>query len=88
MVFINNIKSHTGLWREHKLLIKHLTETIHLFYMPEVHSYLVPMLMDWVYKGNNQTKEEACNCLAKILKYQHNSASREDLLCLINKDMH
>ena len=45
------------------------------------------MLMDFVYKGNTQTKEEACHCLAKILKYQHNSTMRDELLGMINKEM-
>jgi len=53
MVYIKEIKSYTGLWREHVKLVQNLTETIHLFYMPEVHQYLVPMLMDFVFKGNN-----------------------------------
>ena len=73
MVFINNIRGNAGLWREHLQLIKNLLQTIHLFYMPEVHSYLVPMLFEFVLKGNNYIKEMACQCLAKILKYQHNS---------------
>lgn len=55
--------------------------------MPEVHSYLVPMLFDFVFKGNNHIKELACQCLAKILKYQHHSPSRDELLSLINKDL-
>jgi len=80
MVFMNNIRSYTGMWREHAKLINNLKETIHLFYMPEVHSYLVPMLVDFVYKGNKDIKEAACNCLAKILKYQHHTPSREELL--------
>lgn len=69
MVFINNIRSYTGLWREHAKLINNLVETVHLFYMPEVHSYLVPMLVDFVYKGNKDIKDAACKCLARILKY-------------------
>ena len=69
MVYIKEIKSYTGLWREHVKLVQNLTETIHLFYMPEIHQYLVPMLMDFVFKGNNQLKDVSCHCLAKILKY-------------------
>ena len=37
MVYINNLRGYTGLWREHVKLIKNLTEVIHLFYMPEIH---------------------------------------------------
>lgn len=53
MVYINNIKGYTGMWREHVKLVDNLAEVIHLFYMPEIHQYLVPMLMDFVFKGNN-----------------------------------
>lgn len=87
MIFINNIRSNMGMWREHLVLIRNLLDTIHLFYMPEVHSYLVPMLFDFVFKGNNHIKEQACQCLAKILKYQHHSPSRDELLSMINKDL-
>ena len=87
MVFINNLRSYTGLWREHVRLIKNLTEVIHLFYMPEIHQYLVPMLIDFVYKGNRETKEASCELLAKILKYQHHTPSREELLNTVMKEM-
>lgn len=80
MVFINNMRAHSGLWREHSQLINNLTKTIHLFYMPEVHSYLVPMLFEFIVKGNNYVKELSCHCLAKILKYQHDSSFRDELL--------
>lgn len=87
MVFINNIRGHTGVWREHYKLIKNILDTVQLFYMPEVHNYLVPMLLDFVFKGNNDIKELSCHCLAKILKYQHNTQSRDELLALINKEL-
>lgn len=38
MVFINNIRSYQGNWREHARLIQNLSKVIHLFYMPEIHS--------------------------------------------------
>lgn len=75
------------MWREHVKLVNNLYEVIQLFYIPEVHQYLVPMLMDFVFKGNNQLKDVSCRCLAKILKYQHNSSSREEQLAMINKEM-
>lgn len=37
MVYINNIKGYTGLWREHVKLVENMTEVIDLFYMPEIH---------------------------------------------------
>ena len=87
MVYINNLRGYTGLWREHVKLIKNLTEVIHLFYMPEIHQYLVPMLIDFVYKGNRETKEASSELLGKILKYQHHSPSREELLSTVMKEM-
>jgi len=53
--------------------------------MPEVHQYLVPMLMEWIFKGNKEIKEVSCDCIAKILKYQHHTPSRDDLLqCIMS----
>lgn len=46
------------------------------------------MLMDFIYKGNRDIKDSACECLAKILKYQHHTASREELIQLIQKEMY
>ena len=48
MVFIQRIREIPGLWREHIQLIKHLTETIHLFYLPEIHRYLVPIFVEFI----------------------------------------
>ena len=69
MVFIQNLRRNTGLWREHVQLLRNLKEVIHLFYMPEIHKCLVPILIDFLYKGNKDIKEVACECLAKIMKY-------------------
>lgn len=52
MAFIQNLRGYTGMWREHVKLIQNLSETIHLFYMPEIHSLITPMLFDFVQKGN------------------------------------
>lgn len=65
MVFIINLSGFTrkqigqeyvcefnGLWREHSKLIKNLDEVIHLFYMPEIHEQLVPILIEFVKNGN------------------------------------
>lgn len=87
MVFINNLRGFTGLWREHVKLIKNLTEVIDLFYMPEIHQYLVPMLVEWIWKGNRETKEASCTLICKIIKFQHHTPSREELLNIILKDM-
>ena len=83
MVFITHIKEYGGLWREHVKLISNFNEVIHLFYMPEVHQLIVPMLFDFVHKGNNQISEVACHCIAIVLKFQHHSPSREEMLQII-----
>lgn len=88
MIFINNLRGYNGLWREHVKLIKNIGRTIHLFYMPEVHELLVPMLIDFISKGNKDIKEASCSCLAKIMKYQHHSPSRDELMTVIKKDLH
>ena len=45
------------------------------------------MLVEWVWKGNRDTNEAACELLAKILKLQHHSPSRDELLNIILKEM-
>jgi len=80
MVLITNIKGNTGLWREHWKLLKNLKEVLPLFYMPEVHSYLVPLLLEFVQEGNDQIKDVACDCLATIMKHQHHTPSRDNLI--------
>lgn len=69
LVFINSLRSFTGLWREHVKLIEQLTASIHLFYMPEIHQTIVPMLLEFVCTGNRDMQEAACMCIAKIIKY-------------------
>ncbi len=87
MVLITNMKSNTGLWREHWKLLSNLRQVLHLFYMPEVHSYLAPLLFEFVQEGNDQMKEITCDCLATILKHQHHSASRENLLQRVQQQL-
>ena len=87
MVFIKNICGQTGVWREHLKLLENLLKTIHLFYIPEIHNYLTPMMLDFVFKGNNEIKEMSCHILAKILYFQHHTPSREEMLALINKEL-
>ena len=55
--------------------------------MPEVHQLLVPMLLEFAIHGNKHTQEASCSCLAKILQYQHHSASRDELLNAIKKEL-
>ena len=88
MVFLSHLRGFTGSWREHVKLVQHLEEVIHLFYMPEVHQVLVPMLLDFLLHGNKHAQEAACSCLAKILQYQHHSPSRTELLQAVKKELY
>jgi len=69
MVLVHRIKEVGGMWREHVQLVQNLVEVIDLFYMPEVHVYLVPLLFDFLVNGNKTLREVSCECLAKIAKY-------------------
>ena len=68
-------------------MIQNLSKVIHLFYMPEIHQCSVPMLIDFLYKGNKDIKEASCNCLAIIMQHQHHSPSRDELLDIIKKEL-
>lgn len=37
MPFIQNVAELEGNWREHLKLLENLEQTMHLFYMPEIH---------------------------------------------------
>ena len=88
IVFIKNLSGHHGMWREHLKLVNALNEVVHLFYMPEMHSNLVPILVDFLYKGNQELQDASCLCFAKILKFQHQTESRKELLYIIRKEMY
>lgn len=45
------------------------------------------MLFEFILKGNNYIKELTCHCLAKILKYQHDSNFKEELIESIAKEL-
>ena len=64
MTFVTNIKCEEGLWREHIKLLKNLEETVHLFYMPEIHNILVPVIFEFVIEGNTNVRDAAAKCLA------------------------
>ena len=87
LVFMNRLRSYPGWWREHLQLIRNLNQVVHLFYMPEIHTHVVPMLMEWVAAGNRELQQEACKCLAKIYQWQHHSTSRTELQGVINQQL-
>lgn len=69
IVFIRDLQAFDGLWREHVKLCQELEPVIELFYMPEVHNLLVPLLTNFLRTGNKTLRKEVCTLLAKILKY-------------------
>ena len=46
-----------------------MVEVIDKFYLPEIHDYIVPVVIDFIYRGNNQLKDVSCHLIAKIMKY-------------------
>ena len=40
-----------------------------MFYMPEVHHLLVPLLTNFLVTGNKTLRKSVCALLAKIIKY-------------------
>lgn len=52
MIFVQNVCEQEGLWREHLRLLQNIEETIHLFYMPEIHNSIVPVLTTFAIEGN------------------------------------
>jgi len=44
MSMFESIQNNEGAWRDHVMLVSHLEKVIHLFYLPEIHVNLVPIL--------------------------------------------
>jgi hypothetical protein len=83
MIFITNVKNIDGGWRHHLLLIKNTEETLQLFYMPEIHNQLVPIILEFLMTGNTHVRTESCKILAKVIKLQHHIPYREELIMFI-----
>ena len=69
-----------GQWREHLKLLQNFEDTIHLFYMPEIHIQMIPFIKELAVEGNTSIKHQAVYLLAKILQYQHHVPAREELI--------
>ena len=87
MIFVTNIRNIDGGWRHHLLLIKNFEETLHLFYMPEIHNQLVPIVLDLLMTGNTSLRIEASKFLAKVIKLQHHMPYREELINFIKQNL-
>ncbi len=85
--FVQNISDQEGCWREHLLLLKNIEETVHFFYMPEIHIFIVPILKAFAVQGNNNIRNQTMKCLAIILKYQHHTPAREELMEFIKSKL-
>jgi len=80
MIFISNVRNIDGGWRHHLLLIKNMEEALQLFYMPEIHNQLVPIILEFLMAGNTSVRTESCKILAKVMKLQHHMPYREELI--------
>lgn len=80
MVFIQNVASLDGVWRQHLKLLQNIYEVVHLFYMPEIHTVLVPLIQDFTLEGNTFVRNQGAKCLAKIITRQHHVPAREELI--------
>jgi hypothetical protein len=81
--FVQNVAELEGNWRDHLKMLQNIFEIVHLFYMPEIHAVLVPILQAFAIEGNNTLRDEATKCLAKIFQYQHHAPARDELLDFI-----
>ena len=42
MIYVQNVSGWEGVWREHLILLENLEAIVDRFYMPEIHTALVP----------------------------------------------
>lgn len=87
MVFVQTVGDQEGNWREHYQLLKNFDQTLHLFYMPEIHTALVPILENYATQGNFHLRDMAAKCLAKIFQFQHHMPAREELMEFVIKKL-
>jgi len=59
MIFVQNIAGQEGVWREHLILLKNLEVIVHLFYMPELHTILVPTIQEFATDGNTIIRKQS-----------------------------
>ena len=61
-------------------MLNHLSKTINLFYMPEIHEVLVPLILELFKEGNNILKETCLHFFVQVLKHQHHLPYRDNLI--------
>lgn len=83
MIFVQNMSGQEGVWREHLVLLENLEGVVHLFYMPELHTVLIPVIQDFAVDGNTMVRKQSVKCLAKIITYQHHIPAREEVIDFI-----
>lgn len=69
LIFVTNVRNIDGGWRHHLKLIDNLEQCVHLFYMPEIHNHLVPIILDFLMNGNTSVRTVAVKFLAKVVKF-------------------
>lgn len=80
MIFIQNVSSQEGVWREHAVMLENVEAIVHLFYMPEIHTALVPHIQDFAVDGNTIIRKQSLQCLAKIITHQHHIPARDEII--------
>lgn len=83
LIFVQNVSSFEGVWREHQILLDNLEAIVDRFYMPEIHTALVPSIYTFALEGNTTIRKEALLVLAKIITHQHHLPAREEVIDFI-----
>jgi hypothetical protein len=69
MIYVQNISSQEGEWREHAVMIQNLQAIITLFYSPEIHTNLVPHIQEFALEGNTTIRKYSLECLATVITH-------------------
>lgn len=67
MKMVITIKNLEGNWREHLKLVQNFEQTIHLFYLPEIHTTLVPILLEFQIQGSTLLRAATSKLIARII---------------------
>ena len=80
MIFVQNVSQEEGVWREHLVMLQNLEAFANLFYMPDIHTVLVPTIQDFALEGNTYVRKQSLQCLAQIITHQHHIPAREEVI--------
>lgn len=80
LIYVQNVSSQEGIWREHLVMLENLEAIVDMFYMPEIHTALVPNIYTFALEGNTTIRKQALKVLAKIITHQHHLPAREEVI--------